>query len=286
MAGKVARQGRLATAHAVIGAGRRFRMAAFADLGRSVQAWSRVSGGSQNRLFQLQTDNGPPLLLKVYAVNHWPRLETEYATLAAVKTCYLACVPQALLRADEWSYAVYSFETGALLSARELTRAETIAAFAADLHRLGPDDVAGQLTPAVDAMVSPATDRRMIDGRLKAAQQRLPELQSQVNRLLDRLIGGAGPPLPRPSWRLTTGDFGPQNMLLTTDGALTVLDFESAGWDDPAHASWALSPTPQPRNCRLSCRVLSWQRMRDSPGSRLPNKRAMSASAACWMSNG
>jgi hypothetical protein len=99
-----------------------------ANLGLSVQACSRVSGGTQNRLFQLRTGEGPLLLLKLYAVDRWPRLETEYATLSALNTCQLARVPQALMRDAELSYAD-SFEPGASRSASQLTRAnvETVA---------------------------------------------------------------------------------------------------------------------------------------------------------------
>jgi Ser/Thr protein kinase RdoA (MazF antagonist) len=209
-----------------------------ASLGLTVRAWSRVSGGTQNRLFQLRTHEGPLLLAKLYAVDRWPRLETEYATLHALNERDLAGVPRALLRDDDRSYAVYSFEPGEIRSASQLTRAnvEAIAAFLVSLHRFGPDDLSSTtLVPAVDAMVSPAAYRRMIYGRLAAASQRLPQgVPSEVDRLLDQLSDVEE--LPRHLWRLTSGDFGPQNMLFTADGTLTVCDFESAGWDDPAHA--------------------------------------------------
>jgi len=232
-----------------------------ADLGLSVEAWSRVSGGTQNRLFQLRTREGPPLLVKLYAVDRWPRLETEYTVLSALNRRRMARVPQALCRGDELSYAVYSFEPGATPSASELTETnvETVAAFMAELHSFGPDDIAAQLMPAVDAIVFPAAYRRMIDGRLRAADQRLTGLHAEVNRLLDQLLDRAGPPVPRTSWRLTSGDFGPQNMLFTIDGALTVVDFEAAGWDDQAHAvmGFVAHPTTEDLAPELSARFLA-----------------------------
>jgi Ser/Thr protein kinase RdoA (MazF antagonist) len=106
----------------------------------------------------------------------------------------------------------------------------------ADLHQFSPDNTPVPLLPAHDAIVWPATYRRMIDARLAAAARYRPALNAVVNRLLDKLLSRDAEELPRLSWRLTPGDFGPQNMLFTTDDALTVLDFESAGWDDPAHA--------------------------------------------------
>src|SRR3979411_2736188 len=82
------------------------------ELGLEVRSWTRVTGGAQNRLFQLNTRDGTQLLLKLYAIALWPRLATEFSTLEALNTHGLARVPRALLRADEKSYAVYSFEPG------------------------------------------------------------------------------------------------------------------------------------------------------------------------------
>jgi aminoglycoside phosphotransferase (APT) family kinase protein len=213
------------------------------ELGVSVLAWSRMVGGAQNRLFRLDTLDGPPLLAKLYVVDRWPRLESEYATLRALNAQHLARVPWALLRDDGMSYAVYSFEPGEMRPAAKLTRrdVEAIAAFTADLLRFGPQDLAGELAPAVDASFSPTGHRRVIHARLAGVEtnvdsEQLSGVRAQVDELLGGLVDEADEPLPRGSWRLTTGDFGPHNMLFALDGQLTVVDFEAAGWDDPAHA--------------------------------------------------
>src|SRR5438105_5066346 len=82
------------------------------ELGLEVQSWARVTGGAQNRLFALNTREGTQLLLKLYAIDRWPRLATEFSTLEALNTHGLERVPRALLRDDEKSYALYSFEPG------------------------------------------------------------------------------------------------------------------------------------------------------------------------------
>src|ERR1700716_2361097 len=103
------------------------------ELGLEVRSWTRVTGGAQNRLFQLGTRDGTQLLLKLYAIDRWPRLATEFATLRALNTCGLGRVPRALLRDDEKSYAVYSFEPGAPRRAADLSTSdvEEVAAFCA-----------------------------------------------------------------------------------------------------------------------------------------------------------
>jgi aminoglycoside phosphotransferase (APT) family kinase protein len=223
-----------------------------AELGLNVQSWTRLSGGTQNRLFKLETHSDTPLLAKLYVVDRWPRLATEFSTLRALNTHGLARVPRALLRDEARSYAVYSFEPGSIRAATALSSrdVEQIAAFCADLHRFGPRELGGELTPAVDASFSPAEQRGVILRRLDAfeafasspaafdeirAAQHSLDLPARLDRLLADLVDDAEAPLPRDAWRLTQGDFGPQNFLITDAGDLTVVDFEAAGWDDPAH---------------------------------------------------
>jgi Phosphotransferase enzyme family len=213
------------------------------ELGHTVRAWARLAGGTQNRLYRLDTGAGPPLLAKLYAVDRWPRLESEYAALRALNRQQLARVPRALLRDDRRSYAVYSFEPGAMRPAPGLSRrdVEQIAAFAADLHRFGPQHLPIELAPAVDASLRgraaarhrapPGGDRELGPGGRVAWRARHSPGSAPRPGARD------GAPLPRAAWRLTTGDFGPQNFLFTDEDALTVVDWEAAGWDDPAHAT-------------------------------------------------
>jgi aminoglycoside phosphotransferase (APT) family kinase protein len=211
------------------------------DLGYTVRAWSRLTGGRQNRLYRLEIVDGPPLLAKHYVVDRWPRLESEFATLRALNQHRFARVPRALLRDDQQSYAVYSFEPGEVRPAAQLIRddAEQIAAFATDLQRFAPRNLQAELFLAVDASLSLAGQREVIRRRLAdietyAEAERLRGVRARIDELLSGLVDDAQPPLAPDAWRLTTGDFGPQNMLFAADGALTVVDFEAAGWDDPA----------------------------------------------------
>jgi hypothetical protein len=45
---------------------------------------------------------------------------------------------------------------------------------------------------------------------------------------------GVAAALPRAAWRLNSYDYGPHNWLFDEGGGMTVVDFEGAGWDDPA----------------------------------------------------
>ena len=130
------------------------------------------------------------------------------------------------------------------------------AAFAAQLHAFGPDEAGaagGALGPANPACFSLADQLALIEQRLRGfeafaagpgcdaqvrAFARETDLRAAVARLAARATAGLTPgdlarTLPRAARRLTTSDFGPHNLLFGT-GGLTVVDFEGAGWDDPA----------------------------------------------------
>jgi hypothetical protein len=131
-----------------------------------------------------------------------------------------------------------------------------VAAFVADLERVAPrPDEATDLPLAVDEAVSLNQHFQKIDARLRffeafaASSAAYPEvrdlcreldLRATIEQGLARATSGLtarelGEALPRASWRLNSGDFGPQNMLFDDTGRLTVVDFEAGGWDDPAH---------------------------------------------------
>jgi hypothetical protein len=222
------------------------------ELGRDVVSWSPLPGGTQNRLFRLEMEDGAALLAKFYRQDRWPRLEREFSTLTRLEQAGFAHVPRALLRSDTFSYGVYSFEPGSSKGAAELEIRDlhAVAAFAADLHRVDPRADGVDVASAVDASFCLTDQLAVIDRRLRAFETfvRGPSVYDEVSdlcqeldlrALITELTAGLAQDerkiaLPRRAWRLNTGDFGPQNLLFTHDGALTVVDFEAAGWDDPA----------------------------------------------------
>ena len=72
--------------------------------------WSPITGGTQNRLFRLDTLGGAALLAKFYHQDRWDRLHREFSALALLGRHGLARVPRAYIRSDDFSYGVYSFE--------------------------------------------------------------------------------------------------------------------------------------------------------------------------------
>ena len=226
-----------------------------AERGWRVAGWAELDAGRNNRLFRLEIDGGPPLLGKFYGRDPWGGLGREFATLAFLGARGFPGVPRALLRGDTLAYAVYSFEPGVTKGSADFTDADLVAAaaFAADLHAFGPEPGASALPTTIEFCVSPADQIGIIERRLGGfltfaagptapaevrALGRAIDLRAEVDRLIahataDLAPGDLARALPRAAWRLNTAEFGPHNILVRPDG-LTVVDFEWAGWDDPA----------------------------------------------------
>jgi hypothetical protein len=226
------------------------------EFGQLVTGWSPIGGGTQNRLFRLDVPGGGALLAKFYHQDRWNRLHREYSALDLLARHGVACVPRVYLRSDDFGYGVYSFALGQPRSAAEFEPRdlEAVATFAANLQDVVPSLTDDELLPAADASFSIEQQLQVMDGRLRAFETfaSSPEAYAEARRLhreLDlraaiaalsrRAQSGMSEAvqrtaLPRPAWRINTADFGPQNMLLTSDGQLTVVDFEASGWDDPA----------------------------------------------------
>ena len=229
-----------------------------AELGLRVVGWTELGTGTNNRLFRLDVADGPPLLAKVYARDRWDRLGTEFPALALLAARGVAGVPRAVPAQRRPPLRRLLLRAGRAEGAGRPGRGDgrAAAAFAAALHAFGPDeagDAGGALGPANPACFSVADQLALIEERLGSfeaaaadpgcaaevrALARALDLRAAVARLVARATAGLTPDevarvLPRAARRLTTSDFGPHNFLFG-DRGLTVVDFEGAGWDDPA----------------------------------------------------
>src|SRR5437868_2608772 len=228
-----------------------------AQFGQHVTQWSGMAGGRNNRLFHLTTSGGPPLVAKFYHRDRWDRLGHEFGTLAFLGHVGASKVPRAYVCSAAFAYGVYSFEPGSPRPAADLRDSELVAAarLAAHLHTIAPASArARELPRAIGAALSVAEHVQVIDDRLRdfetfaaspsaddelRAACRELDLRATLADLVARATSGLTPdqsavPLPPSSWRLNTTDFGPHNLLVTEAGQVTAVDFEGAGWDDPA----------------------------------------------------
>ncbi len=210
---------------------------------------SVVGGGGNNQVFAVNLDAGR-YLAKAY-FNHpadlRDRLGAEYAFLSYAATLGLKTVPTPVARSSADHLGVYEFIDGAKITSDTLQpqHMRSAAQFIAALN--GTSRRNAVLPPASEACFTIEQHLDMVDRRL----QRLLDIagdgdlqrkaQDLVRRLTDawrrrraQIAAAAIPDLPEDDRCISPSDFGFHNVLLRSDGELCFIDFEYAGWDDPA----------------------------------------------------
>ena len=219
-----------------------------------VVAAVELGAGQNNRLFRLEAAGGRRLLAKLYQPDRRERLAREFGILAFLGERGFPWTPRGVLRDRRRAWAVYSFEEGATKPAAAYTAEDgrELARFAAALHAIAPADCPVALDLAINPTPSLADLVERIGVRLRTllddaamCQHRLVrdlmgriDLAATIDGLVGRATAGVpaeelGLTLPRERWRLTSCDFGPHNVLVSSDGRPRVVDWEYGGWDDP-----------------------------------------------------
>ena len=234
-----------AIAHALVGRAKRTNP-------RPLEA---LPGGRNNRVFRLATDQSPTLL-KLYF--HHPddtrdRLKNEFGFLEHLQAggSKLAAMP---LAKDPANFAgLMEFIEGDRLGIDQVTAAEVEQAsmffMEANAHRASP--FAQGLPNASEACFSMAehlaTTQRRVDrldhiggdddvdvAALNFVAETLLPLWQTIRSRVESGTAELDLDLPLECRVLSPSDFGFHNTLRESSGRLRFLDFEFAGWDDPA----------------------------------------------------
>jgi hypothetical protein len=218
-----------------------------------------LAGGANNRVYRVDCPAGA-VLLKAYfrhADDPRDRLEAEFSFSRFAWEHGLRCLPRPLACNRPQNLGLFEFIAGRALAAEEVGAAEVQQAidFFAALNRHKAEPDALRLRPASEACFTLAEhlaclDRRL--ARLAAIDASTPigreaqtlvrqELAPAGEKIRASVLGqarGAGlrpdEPLAAGDRCLSPSDFGFHNAILGGDGRLRFIDFEYAGWDDPA----------------------------------------------------
>ena len=228
------------------------RQAAAALLGSGVAALSRISGGGNNRLFQVGTADGSRYALKSYMhdrADPRDRLGAEFEGIRFLRQHGIRQVPRAIACDVAVGSAVYEWIDGTPLEAVGDDDIAQAASFLADLHGLVGVEQASELPLASEACLSAAELVRQIEhraSRLRAVDHMglkrfLAEPYAELHdRHIDAAVDGFAATeldfmdeLPPQRQTLSPSDFGFHNALRCADGSLVFLDFEYFGRDDP-----------------------------------------------------
>jgi len=229
-----------------------------AGLGAGDIAIEAAGAGGNNRVFAVRA-RGAKYLAKVYfshPTDKRDRLGTEYAFLSYAWNIGLRCVPRPISRNAEHSIGLFEFIDGRKLTSSELEdgHLHQAVSFFRALNARTARELALMLPDASEACFSVAQHFALVDRRLDLLRE-LPvdspvdrgalsftaELEEQwrkVKQTISRHIGhdGIHATLSVADRCISPSDFGFHNALMRNSGEICFLDFEYAGWDDPAKA--------------------------------------------------
>jgi phosphotransferase family enzyme len=217
-----------------------------------------LSAGGNNRVFMVQTER-ERLAAKWYY--HDPadprdRLGAEYGFVEHAWRAGVRCVPRPRGCDPTAHVALYEFIEGERPESSRIDGPAVMeaAAFIVALNSRGSRALAAGLPAASEACFSVLDHLRMVDGRVARLAQIRPEhpIDADAARFTRRLAAGweaargtilagceslgvdPGRQLALEERCLSPSDFGFHNALRRADGSLCFIDFEYAGWDDPA----------------------------------------------------
>jgi hypothetical protein len=220
----------------------------------TARAVARLPGGGNNRVYRVETAAGPLVLKEYFRHPSDPRdrLGAEQAFSRFAWDHGIRALPQPLCCDREAGLGLYEFIDGRKLAPGEVTAAhvDQAAAFLTAVNDHRRDSRAGALPTASEACFSLAEHVACVDRRMA----RLASIESESDQHRQAMAIASERILP--AWHqvraavtdrgrplnarladenrlISPSDFGFHNCLATPAG-LKFIDFEYAGWDDPA----------------------------------------------------
>lgn len=220
---------------------------------------TQLNGGANNRVFRVDTGAGSYLLKSYFRHVEDPRdrLTTEYSFMRFAWDNGIRCIPEPIACSNDDGIALYDFIQGEKPEPSHITEREVSQAvdFYKDLNHLKQEKGAKNLPIGSEACFSVSEHLQCVSKRV--ARLRTVKDSSEVNGQAVRFIArdlsdawettadaiavaaqtiGVSPDqeIVADDRCLSPSDFGFHNALVASDGNLRFIDFEYAGWDDPA----------------------------------------------------
>ena len=238
--------------------GRDGRIAAFLQRAGIVPEQMRaVQRGRNSRV--LEIEGSSRAALKCYYADPGEGHDRLAAEYAFVQFCWkhgIRSAPRPLAVDPPGRMALYEWIEGRRLNDAELEDCHIAAAldFVMALNQLRTSEDTANLGAAAEACFSTAEHVNCVGRRVERLQQltgnadvyraaaRFVErsLKPKFDKVTESLASGSSfmQVLPQHARCLSPSDFGFHNALSTADGRVRFIDFEYAGWDDPAKLVW------------------------------------------------
>jgi thiamine kinase-like enzyme len=221
-----------------------------------------ISGGGNNRLYKIFTKKGR-YILKYYfrhKDDKRDRLSSEYIFCSFAWNHGIRCVAMPVVMDRKSSIGIYSFIEGKKLQAGDVTWNEVLQAlnFFTELNHYRTGSDAGSLSDGAEACFS-------IEDHIKLVEHRVDRLMSieikddvdreayefisndlvhkwsEINNSVVSVVNALGvtyaEKIPIEDMVISPSDFGFHNAIQGDNGKIYFIDFEYAGWDDPAKVS-------------------------------------------------
>jgi hypothetical protein len=222
-------------------------------VGASLRSVQPARPGGNNRLFQIQADDGRSYALKSYPrqkSDPRDRLSTEFSALDFMRRHGIDQVPKPIAKDNAAGFGLYEWISGQPVQP-STAHIDAAISFIHALHKLGNASDAASLPPASEACFSAQSIVDQTQARFAALKALAPNhlgLSEFLDQAFSPTVGRAiarahaiyaragldfDAPIAVGMRSLSPSDFGFHNALLQGDGRLVFLDFEYFGWDDP-----------------------------------------------------
>ncbi|MBS0623555.1 MAG: aminoglycoside phosphotransferase family protein [Verrucomicrobia bacterium] len=207
-----------------------------------------LKGGANNRVYRVDLSQAPSLVIKSYFQHPQdlrPRLKAEFEFLTHAWNCGIRSIPQPIYQHIPRNVAIYSYLEGEPATGQHAhgSFVQSAADFLRDLNL--NKQAACHVLPASDACLKLEHYIQIVDKRIALLLQapQITEEEQKLHLFLQEQLLPYWQALKyRPycsslepsEYILTPSDFGLHNVLIDLEGQPYFIDFEYAGWDDPA----------------------------------------------------
>lgn len=228
-------------------------------LGRAPERITRLPGGANNLVLEIVLGHSRYLAKAYFQHKNDPRdrLGAEFGMLTFLWRHGVRDVPEPLQSDPARKIGVFEYVDGVRLAPGEVTAPDVrqLVGLLAAMWRLRGEPDAQDMAPASDACFSVKGYMENVGGRFQRIRNALeqggaileaePYIRGDMTRTWERILAfmerdaqkaglDADRPLERAEQTLNPADHGFHNTLREASGRLRFLDFEYAGWDDPA----------------------------------------------------
>lgn len=201
------------------------------------------------------------------------RFATETQFTRVIRSAGIERLPELFAADPESGIALYEYIEGSKLSAREIdaSHVEQAVDFLREINSPRPRQLAALLPNASEAQFSIANHLRLVGTRLNRLSQLTEHdevdlkakalfigltsqwkiIEERIEQISSNLGWDIHASLPPNDRCISPSDFGFHNAIVGTDGRIKFIDFEYAGWDDPAKTIcdfFCQPATPVPRD--------------------------------------